>query len=288
MKRACVFVHYDKGNCIDPYVYGYLKAIKPFVDELIFVTTALISNEDRVGVETLGAVVICRENIGYDFYSWKVGIASIDLSAFDELLQINDSCYAPLFNFSHIFEKMDKVDCDFWGITKSYEISTHLQSFFVCYRKSVLENKEFQKFWINLDVIPDKMELIKSYEIGLSQLLLKNGFKMESFFKTPFKSYCIKFPRNFVRRVLGVKQMIRNPYQYIRGFFVSNPTHYYYQEMLKQKIPLIKIELIRDNPLRMPIENLRLVSGINKELLEQVVDHQLRVGSTKYINQWVR
>lgn len=217
-KRVCVFAHYDQDNKIDEYVYYYLRELLIVAEKLVFVTVSDISFEDIQRLNNLNIDVIKRENIGYDFYSYKVGIESFDISDFDELILCNDSVYGPLFPMKTIIDKMENKKCDFWGITEGFKIHRHLQSYFVVYKKRVFDSSSFKDFWKNMKVLGDKDLIVERYEIGLSKLLLENGLQMAT-----FNNYQINVQDN-IRFYL--KEFLKQPNKKILNFLAS-PMRYF-------------------------------------------------------------
>ncbi|HDL8558102.1 TPA: hypothetical protein PXS24_004580, partial [Yersinia enterocolitica] len=120
--RVCIFAHYDKDNIIDPYVIYYLKKLKEANIDVVFVSVSNILNTELIKPYTIN--IINRDNIGYDFMSWQVGLASInDIQQYDELIFCNDSCYGPLYPLDHILNKFtDDGNTDFWGITDNIQL----------------------------------------------------------------------------------------------------------------------------------------------------------------------
>ena len=143
IKRACVFSHFDKHNNVDEYVYYYLQSLLSVAKKIIFVTVVDISINDINKLEKLGIEVIKRKNVGYDFYSYKIGIDTLNLAQFDELIICNDSVYGPITPIETVFETMAPLKCDFWGITGNSTISYHIQSYFIVYRKDILNSLIF-------------------------------------------------------------------------------------------------------------------------------------------------
>jgi len=176
IKRAAVLVHYDKDDIIDPYIYTYLKALQVCTTHLVFVTTSKINNTQINALYQYCDTVIVRENIGYDFMSYKIGLESFDYKKYDEVLISNDSVYGPLYPMQELFDTMKTQKCDFWGITDNTDMGYHIQSYFLLVKKSVLLNKTFHDFWRNLEILHDKNEIIQRYEVGFTQTLLKAGF----------------------------------------------------------------------------------------------------------------
>ena len=257
--RAIVFVHYDKHDLIDDYVYFYLDALREVSSYLIFVSTAELGDTDRTRVSEVCDDVVVRENIGYDFMSYKVGLDSFDPTQYDEVVICNDSVYGPFYPIEKMFQSMQKTACDFWGVTDSTDKSYHLQSYFIVFRKSVLQSDAFRRFWKGVKVLHDKDTIIRQYEVGLTTHLINNGFKaavLNSVKASNLKLLLfymkkltpLKIGKKLVAMVMGKKILI--------GPGKVNPTHQLWKELLLgKKMPFIKIELLRDNPIKIDIED---------------------------------
>lgn len=187
--RISIFAHYDQDNIVDEYVYYYLKELLTVVTKLVFVTVSDIEQKDIDRLEMLNIDVIKRENIGYDFYSYKVGIESLNLELYDELIICNDSAFGPLYPLKNLFKNMEQKECDFWGVTDSYVKGYHLQSYFMVFNSTVLNTYVFQEFWKQMKVIDDKEKLIEQYEVGLSQLLIENNYNTAVFINHEMSFY---------------------------------------------------------------------------------------------------
>lgn len=200
MKRLCVFAHWDRDNIIDDYVIYYLKALKEFCSTIIFV-----SDTDGVDVSKLSGIVdysIVQKHGEYDFGSYKRGFfyALEKNIEFDELLFVNDSCFGPLFPLKPVFEKMSSKKCDFWGLSQNrygvhdgnylsnHPVQPHVQSYFMLFKRQVFESLAFKNFISDIKHLDSKNEIITQYEIGLSQMLYKNGFHSAVYInKYPFR-----------------------------------------------------------------------------------------------------
>lgn len=252
MNRLTVFAHYDKDNLVDEYVWYLLDSLKEVSSSIVFVTTSEISQDDITRLEEMCARVIVRENVGYDFMSWQTGIKVIEsIDDFDELVFCNDSVYGPIYPLGAIFDVMDKKDCDFWGMTDNYEIVYHLQSYFLVFSRKVVSSKAFKDFWDAVNVERTKEEVIKNYEVGLTQYLISAGFRP-----------CAYAPCPSTVKVLTVKaaSALRKPLQALSrismglkggklNYRALNPTIFLWRELLvKKRMPFLKVELLRDNP----------------------------------------
>ena len=147
-------------------------------ERIVLVSTRL-APEQSAGLDARITVIV-RENVGYDFYSFRTGILAIEaLYAYDELIIANDSVVTiDKGGLGKAFAKMQDVACDVWGMTESYQVSRHLQSYFMVYRKSAFFTQYFDRFWRDVRVLEDKWEIILSYEVGQTQWLLSHGAKI--------------------------------------------------------------------------------------------------------------
>ena len=233
--NLCIFSHFDKDGMIDDYVMHYLKSLFNADIDIIFVSTAKnISNENLNKLSPYCRDIIIKENIGYDFGAWKTGLKYIDneIENYNGLLLCNDSVYAPLYDLNSMMDEMNKKSIDFWGITDSYDVNWHLQSYFLFFNNNVFLNKVFKDFWRDYKVYKIKRNIIEKYEVGLTNVLSKGGFK--------FSSYC---PSN---KLINDKKV--------------NTTHFFWKELIiDKKCPIIKIELLRDNPMQMDIKHFEKV-----------------------------
>ena len=158
----------------------YIRALAAASRDIIFVSNS--PSLDKAGVQALRPLcheIILRENRGYDFGAWKTGLSRIgDVSAVNTLILANDSVYGPLKDLGPIIERMDRQAFDFWGITDSYELGHHIQSYFVFYNQAVLASSTFQRFWKRLPLFENKLAVICAGELGLPSKLRRAGFSM--------------------------------------------------------------------------------------------------------------
>jgi len=204
MKRAAVFAHYDKDSIIDDYVIYYIENLKKVADIIIFVSCNNLAEEEKNKIKVNH--IIAEEHKEYDFGSYKRGFLYLKennlLDDVDELILANDSCYAPLFPFEDMFNKMEKEPCDFWVVTKNNhgtskkiilcfykrEIRPHIQSYFLVLKNNVFSSTCFINFLKNVSIENSKKDIISKYEIGLSEDLVKNNFKYNAYVKSPKNS----------------------------------------------------------------------------------------------------
>lgn len=257
VSRACVFAHFDVEGKVDQHVLYYLRELCLIADRVIFVTVSIVEQESLDQLSAVGVTTVQRDNVGYDFYSYKVGLEQLNVTDFDEIILCNDSVYGPLFNLENVFNRMDDSLCDFWGLTESYEIARHVQSYFLVFRKKLLDAEVFLRFWDTLEALESKRDIVERYEVGLSQELLAADFSVDSFVK--FES-----PRKYTRFIQSWRQYVRtiarrwkerefwlDVFQivFMGRVIAINPTHKEWRTLLANSdLPFIKVELLRDNP----------------------------------------
>ena len=254
MKRLGIFAHFDVHGRVDPHVCYLVRSLAATCERVVFVTT---SEAPVAYLETLNLPVhkiISRQNLGLDFCSWQVGLRnSPDWIHFDEVVLCNDSIYGPVFPLNEMFTKMEGNNCDFWGITLNSEVEFHLQSYFLVFKKNAIVSSVFHDFWRDLVALDDKNEVISRYEVGLTQKLRDAGLVAGYYFKHDAVRLVIKHiywhfrskPRDLIQLWSVLRKLSRR-----------NPTHYMWLDMLQQRMPFVKVELLRDNPRRMDISSL--------------------------------
>ena len=259
MTRAIIFVHYDRDDMVDDYVYHYLKELQKNATYLVFVSTAKLVEKDIRTLSNYCSKVIIRDNIGYDFMSYKIGLESFDYQNYDEVVICNDSVYGPLYPLGSVFEKMQNNVCDFWGITDNTDFSYHIQSYFLVFKKTVITSAAFKQFWEQVEVLHDKDDIIKRYEVGLSKSLFNNG--LSSTIYTEFQVSILQRVSIFVKKFTPSKILnkiiaILNKKDKIKRIGKINTTHHFWKELIVfGKTPFVKIELLRDNPMKINIHD---------------------------------
>lgn len=237
-KRLCLFAHYDRNDLIDDYVTNYLRELHGAGAEIIFCTTSTNLPDEQIDkIRDLCSLIIVRQNIGYDFASYREAVfAAGDLGAYDQLILANDSVYGPISELEPAFRKMSETDADFWGITDSYEFAPHLQSYFMVFSSAVFNSSAFKSFWAGFANYARKGVLIQKGELGLSKILSRAGFRMGSLCE--YRRICAENPDQLER--------YRSK---LRGGRSLNPTHYFWDLIIrKYGCPFVKVELLRDDP----------------------------------------
>lgn len=214
-RRVCLFAGFDVDGVVDPTVVDYLAELSRFADVYYLADCAMEPGElDKLAPYTKGAWAIRHGR--YDFGSYSmlatelVGWDVID--GYDELMLANDSCWLvqPL---DTVFAKMDATACDWWGLQATYEDFgikeferlgrplalddveeqmrqqdlwrysdfIHVGSYFLVYRRRVLQDPEFRRRLETVAKQRDKTAIILKYEIGFSRYLILGGYHLATF-----------------------------------------------------------------------------------------------------------
>lgn len=231
----CVFAHYDRDGIIDDYVIHYLEALARLGCETVFVSTAPGLDANCIErIRPLTTRIILRENRGYDFGSWRDGLATCgELTRYDRLLIVNDSVYGPIRDLGEVFETMRDRGAPAWGITDSLVYVHHLQSYFLVFERPVLESDVFQDFWRELPDHLFKHSVIVQGELGLSRRLARAGFELAAL--CDYRTLAQDIKRKF-----DSANWLNTP---------VNATHWGWKALVeKHGCPFIKVQLLRDNP----------------------------------------
>lgn len=252
--RLVVMASYDPDGELGPHVRRHIQAWQDECQRLIVVTTSQLKAADRSWLNE-HCELIERENYGYDFYSYKVGLdAAGDLSSYDEVVICNDSFVGPLRPYREIFAEMADQHLDFWGMTQTLRVKHHVQSFFVVFRSWVVASKAFTNFWAEMSPVSDRREVIHRYEVGMSRTLIDAGFTVGSFFReTPAEA---RLARARViwwalrRRDLNRRRLLRPWERLQRAREPWNPMSGLADSALRgeSRLPLVKLDTIRYDP----------------------------------------
>jgi lipopolysaccharide biosynthesis protein len=182
--RLCLFAHWDRDGVVDDHVIYYLERIADLGFVIDFVTC---SNDLEVTslrrVRKMCRRVFLKLNQGWDFASWRA--AAPDPTAFQEydgLLLANDSVFGPFHDLGPILGGMATQSLALCGLTDSYEIAHHLQSYFLYLPRPTLVSRAFTAFWSGIDPTWNKAQVVERGEIGLSQQILQGGGTLKTAF----------------------------------------------------------------------------------------------------------
>ncbi|HEY0231053.1 MAG TPA: rhamnan synthesis F family protein [Dokdonella sp.] len=189
-RRIGIYLFYDEAGFVDDYVAVALRAFREQVEKLVVVCNGKPGAEGLALLRAHADEVIVRNNIGYDVWGYKEAIERIgrvELAAYDELLLLNYTFFAPIFPLGEMFGAMDALDCDFWGITAHKEcrpnpltggevLPLHIQSHFIAVRQPMLDSDAFWSYWREMPAIQSYTDSIQHHEMRFTEHFSSLGF----------------------------------------------------------------------------------------------------------------
>lgn len=201
IKRISLVAGYDGSGVVHEYVVYLLRALATFSDVHYFCDGALLPGEAE---KLHGIATLCgaRRHGRHDFGSWAEMVAMLGwarLSAYDEMIVANDSVYGPFTDLAPICDAMSRDACDFWGMTANVEQAYHLQSYFLVFKKRVLQSPVFQAFWQGIEAETSHGAIVTKYEVGLSLRLRDAGFRPQAYIRSRAGENLTTFPLTLLR-----------------------------------------------------------------------------------------
>ncbi len=253
MKRLLLYVHFNKFGELSPHVIYQLEKIRPNFSKVIFISNSQLSSEDTDCLISNHYIdnFIQRENIGFDFAAWRDGMAFVGfdyLNTYDSVTIMNDTCFGPLWDLSSSYKRFEtdgKVD--FWGMTNHREVkkilNEHIQSYFISFKKRIIESDIFQNFWQNINDYTDVQRVIDEYETQMTRIFLEAGFTYDT--------------------MLNANKEDRKLYPN------ENFSQIYPSKILLERVPFLKIKAIAENPVDMK----HIVTPYILDQVEQTSDY---------------
>lgn len=186
-KRLAIFASFSSDEKIHDYVIFYLKGLLKVVDNIIFVADNPLLESEIKKVENLVCFCQAERHSEYDFGSYKRGYEYAKqnglLENIEDLIFCNDSCVGPIYPFSESFEQVKPIKCDFWGFTACDIHDFHIQSYFMVFRKKIIESNLLENFLSYVKKQPSFESVVFYYETKLTPFLEFFGFESYALFK---------------------------------------------------------------------------------------------------------
>jgi rhamnosyltransferase len=251
--KLILIAHFDPAGLLRRDWLTLLDTLRTdaFAD-LVLISTRLnlAPYEDRLA----GVRVFVRENIGYDFYSWRQGLLEVPARGYAEAVLLNTSTYvldAP--KFSGLLRQPMPAEARVRALTVSWQDGFHAQSYFLQFSRAVLESQVFQRFWQDMRPVSARQTVIDLYEVGLSRHLGRE-FPIEPIFALgPYERFLM------LRR--GLKDASKIPAGHLEEAYefyktALNPCLLLW-DCLLHRYGIVKQQLVRENPFGAPIDELR-------------------------------
>ena len=200
VRRLGIYFFYDGDGIVDGFITCLLEDLKRSLERLVVVCNGKLTDAGRKKIEAYTDEIIVRENKGLDVWAYKTALSYVGWEAcreYDEVVLCNSTMMGPVYPLSVMFSEMQEKDLDFWGITKTFEnrkycfdqnpygyIPEHIQSYFIVYRKSLLESEELAAFWEEMPEIHSYAESIGRYESYFTKCFEEKGFRWDVYVYT--------------------------------------------------------------------------------------------------------
>ncbi|MFC0246145.1 CDP-glycerol glycerophosphotransferase family protein [Falsochrobactrum ovis] len=280
IKRVCLFAAYDQHGIVDDYVIEYLKDLSQYADIYYLADCDMQPGElSKLDGLVKGAWSIRHGEYDFGSYSrlarelvgWEV------LDQYDELILANDSCYL-LRPLKSVFQKMDSIETDWWGMqaTKGLSITRaedqkrfpnpialeeikskhlnsfesdyiynfHIGSYFVVYRKSVIQDKLFRAMLNSVVKQKSKSLIIRKYENGFTRQLIHQGYQFHTYIDELYPFHPIYTESIF--------ELLGKGFPFLKRYLLAE-NHYFvpdlsdWKERIRSIVPEVKLDKIESN-----------------------------------------
>ena len=253
---AFVIAHFNPRGRLTTNLFNLVRHVATLTKRVVFVSTGISSQEVR-RLEPYAKVIV-RENIGYDFWSYKVGIDALgERIGLQRLILFNSSFLTtdPLLLCNEFLAPVEGPALR--GITICKLPQLHVQSYWLSFEHdSLINSADFSRWWGKMVPISDREEVIARYEIGLSAWFLALGVPLKAAFMPTTEDLLIALCRAIGGRLLKVDN--------ISSFEQSDPsfnleisenfnhTHFLWDSLFK-RFSILKIELLKKNPMQLSL-----------------------------------
>ena len=200
IKRLGIYFFFDKDGIVDQFITYFLADLVKSLDRLVIVCNGNLTSEGEKQLKNYTQEVIVRENKGLDVWAYKTGLEYIGwetCETYDELVLCNSTVMGPVFPFEEMFSEMNTRDVDFWGITKTHQIDgydfgynpygylpEHIQSYFIVYRKKMIQSEALQDYWNTMPEIQSYNQSVGLYESAFTKMFADKGFRWDVYVNT--------------------------------------------------------------------------------------------------------
>ena len=251
-EKYLIFAHYHSKGNIRKDIINFLYEGKKYFKKIIFVSTKINSKELKKISKKIK--VIKRKNIGYDFYSYKVGwkflSKMIDNNLDNKKLYFANSSVL-FINPKKLIASIKKTKInknEFWGISRSLEMTDHVQSYFFFFSASLFQKKNIVNWWERIKPLNIHYKIILKYELGLSKLMIKNNIRLRSIYK---KNINLK-TNNILKKTA---QRFNEIFLKVPKYYKKDPTNYFWKDFYNF-FGIVKIRLVKDNDKKFNLKEL--------------------------------
>lgn len=272
-KRVVLFAHYDPQDQVDPYVVKYVRALKELQCAVIFVSgSPALSAASAAPLQSCCEGIFTQKTLAMDFGSWNLAWQHMEragwkIEQFEQVILANDSVYGPLYRLTEMFDSFQGADI--YGVTENFEITRHLQSYFLVFAMNAKTASFLKRFWRGFRYIIAKRILIEECEVGLSRRAIAEGLVLKPY-----------IPETRVREEMSRDQGHPQQSAVLEG--TVNPTLYVWDVLVSRlRCPFLKTDVVKNNRYDSPLvgELNRFLPAHSDYPVELIVNHVTRLRS---------
>lgn len=254
-KRLFIFAGYDINGIVDESLLHYLRSLSVLGD-IVFTMDCVSPDNELNKIKQIKNILhaVAERHNEYDFGSYKRGFLWAKehkiLDKYDWVYFVNDSVYGPLFDLEPVLKDLEQRNVDLTGMIDFENEPTpiQVQSWFVGVSKKVANTTFLLNFFKTVKHQVDKQLVVLKYEVGLSQQIIKHGFKIstyisgEKYLKNCHTVYdkpieILKKGVPFIKKG-GLYKL--NGIQYLYPYTTEEIVESIYQNAVRNKIPFTK------------------------------------------------
>jgi hypothetical protein len=227
MRKVCIFLVYQP-NGIAESILETCSFLNEIGLSVMLVSNLPISSVDHSRLNPVVWQTIERANIGYDFGGYREGILQLlDQNIFpDQLVILNDSVWLIRTPGAQFVSETLDLDADSAGsvlrVRRRKAKQYWIESYFLTFRKSTLQNPEFQAFWRNYPLLNTKKAVVRYGELHLGYTLQQLGFTLESKASNMLFSKALQDQPNPVLQVFLKYASLDGAFETTRNFLLKN------------------------------------------------------------------
>jgi len=266
-----VVAHYHPKGRVAADLKALVRHFASLTDRVVFVSTGI----DPAQAQELEpfAHVIARENFGYDFWSYKLGIDALgELTGLDRVLLCNSSFVTldPALLCQSILGEVEAPALR--GLTLSADGVVHAQSYWVSFEHpDLILSPEFSQWWSDMVPISDRQEVIDRYERGMSAYFADMGFPVTACFVPDYSDILVGMCRAAASRRIKFVDVKREFSVDLDTFRILNPTHFLW-DAVAERFGILKHDLIKHNPQGLDLSELQARMLSDPEFRERIAD----------------
>ncbi len=246
-QRVCIFVAYTPDGYLPRSTLWTLRALGASGLCVVCIAASETAGPLRADDALPCEGIISRLNKGYDFGGWALGMQCLPgIWNAKWVAFANDSVFGPLNQktLDALVNRIEDSHSDYIGLTQSWEVKHHYQSYFFALKRNSLQSARVKQFWGGLECVENREEAIHRHEVTMLGTMRDFGLATEALFPLD--------QTNVPRR--------------------GNPTLDNWRELVRSGFPFIKRQTLRDEIIGVDRSRWEAETSIDPELLPLMVE----------------